>query len=125
MGRVMAGVLLIVVVIALALVGTLWLWSSGRPAPVVDAQGRPVPGSISEKVFFDVNGVRQGMFVRGRDGSNPVLLFVHGGPGMPEYFLTERYRTGLENAFTVAWWDQRGAGLSFHPALPRRRRWSS
>ena len=47
-----------------------------------------------------------------------VLLFVHGGPGMPEYFLTQRYPTGLEDHFTVVWWEQRGAGLSYHPGLP-------
>ena len=116
-GRVVAGVLVVVVLVLAVLVGALWLWSTGRPAPVVDELGRTVPGSISEKVFVEVNGVRQGMIVRGRDRSNPVLLFVHGGPGMPEYFLSERYPTGLENAFTVVWWDQRGAGLSFRPGL--------
>jgi pimeloyl-ACP methyl ester carboxylesterase len=54
-----------------------------------------------------------GMIIKSRDLSNPVLLFVHGGPGMPEYFLTEDYPTGLEDYFTVVWWDQRGAGLSY------------
>lgn len=53
------------------------------------------------------------MIIKSKDPSNPVLLFLHGGPGMPEYFLTEQYPTGLENDFTVVWWDQRGAGLSF------------
>jgi pimeloyl-ACP methyl ester carboxylesterase len=59
------------------------------------------------------------MFLKGHDVSNPVLLFLHGGPGMPEYWLTQRFPTGLERAFTVAWWEQRGAGLSFHAG--RRR----
>jgi pimeloyl-ACP methyl ester carboxylesterase len=70
----------------------------------------------SEKVFADINGVRQGMFIQGNDAAHPVLLFLHGG--LPEYFLTERYPTGLENDFTVAWWEQRGAGLSYSPGIP-------
>jgi pimeloyl-ACP methyl ester carboxylesterase len=37
---------------------------------------------------------------------------------MPDYFLTERYPTNVDDLFTVAWWDQRGAGLSYHPGIP-------
>jgi pimeloyl-ACP methyl ester carboxylesterase len=68
-------------------------------------------GRISEKVFADINGVRQGMFIQGNDAARPVLLCLHGG--LPEYFLTERYPTGLEDDFTMVWWEQRGAGLSY------------
>jgi pimeloyl-ACP methyl ester carboxylesterase len=89
------------------------LWSDGRLLPVLDEDGRPVPGSLAEKVFLDVNGLRQGMVLRSRDTANPVLLVLHGG--MPEYVLTEQYPTGLEDLFTVAWWEQRGAGLSYRP----------
>lgn len=92
------------------------LWA-GRPAPVTDDEGRIVPHSISEKLFLDVNGTRQGMFLRGRDPANPVLLHLHGG--LPEYFLGERRPTALESSFTVAWWDQRGAGLSYSSSMPR------
>lgn len=73
-------------------------------------------GRISEKVFTDINGVRQGMFIQGNDVAHPVLLCVHGG--LPEYFLTERYPTGLEDDFTVVWWEQRGAGLSYRRDIP-------
>jgi pimeloyl-ACP methyl ester carboxylesterase len=38
---------------------------------------------------------------------------------MPEYFLTRKYPTGLEEDFTVVWWDRRGAGLSYNPRIPR------
>jgi pimeloyl-ACP methyl ester carboxylesterase len=71
---------------------------------------------MSEKVFVDINGVRQGMFIESKNAAHPVLLCLHGG--LPEYFLTERYPTGLENDFTVAWWEQRGAGLSYSPGIP-------
>ena len=106
-------VTLVVLVGLGVLLAGFWAWSRGMPRPIVDDEGRRVPGSISEKVFVEINGVRQGMVIRGRDRTNPVLLFVHGGPGMPEYFLSERYSTGIEDVFTVAWWDQRGAGLSY------------
>jgi pimeloyl-ACP methyl ester carboxylesterase len=75
-----------------------------------------VRGRISEKVFADINGVRQGMFIQGNDAAHPVLLCLHGG--LPEYFLTERYPTGLEDDFTVIWWEQRGAGLSYRRGIP-------
>ncbi len=96
-----------------ALIGVLIAWSPGRVRPVTDASGRPVPGSIAEKIRVPVNGTEQGMVIRSADPSNPVLLIVHGGPGMPEYFLDATRPTGLEQDFTVVWWDQRGAGLSY------------
>lgn len=78
-----------------------------------------MPGSIAEKIRVDINGVEQGMFIEATNRSNPVLLWVHGGPGMPDYFLTERYPTNLDDVFTVVWWDQRGAGLSYRSGIPR------
>ena len=99
--------------------GVLQLWSyPGKPQPFVDENGNPLAGSISEKIFVNLNGVEQGMFIKGKDATKPVLLFLHGGPGMPEYFLTQRYPTGLEEDFVVCWWEQRGAGLSYRADLP-------
>lgn len=93
------------------------LISRGRPTPFVDENGRQLPGSISEKSFVTINGVRQGMFIRGKNVTNPVLLYLHGG--LPEYFLTERYPISFDENFTVVWWEQRGAGLSYSPGIPR------
>lgn len=56
------------------------------------------------------------MFIESTDPGHPVLLCLHGG--LPEFFLTERYPTGLEDDFTMIWWEQRGAGLSYDPASP-------
>jgi pimeloyl-ACP methyl ester carboxylesterase len=93
--------------------------SPGKPKPVLDEYGKPLPHGISEKIHVNINGIQQGMFIKSRNTENPVLLFLHGGPGMPEYFLTQRYPTGLENLFTVCWWERRGAGLSYHPDIPK------
>jgi len=72
-----------------------------------------------EKVFVRINGVRQGMFIKGAHTAGPVLLFLHGGPGMPELFLDRTHPTGLEADFTVCWWEQRGAGISYSRDIPR------
>ena len=98
------------------LVGILLLLSRGKPKSFVDENKRPLAGSISEKVFVTINGVEQGMFIKSKDDKHPVLLYLHGG--MPDYFLTQRYPTGLEDTFTVAWWEQRGSGLSYSPDIP-------
>jgi len=103
----------VILAFVLMLVGLLLLWSPGKPVPFLDETGKPLTGSISEKTFVAINGVEQGMFIKSKDSKNPVLLFVHGGPGMPEYWLTDHYPTGLEELFTVVWWEQRGAGLSY------------
>ncbi len=66
----------------------------------------------AEKLSIELNGVRQGYFLMTSTPVEPVLLVLHGGPGMPEYWLTRRYPTGLEQLFRVAWWEQRGAALS-------------
>jgi pimeloyl-ACP methyl ester carboxylesterase len=74
-------------------------------------------GGISEKVVADINGVRQGMFMQGTDVANPVILYLHGG--MPEHFLAAWYPHRLDDLFTLAWWEERGAGLSYSRGIPR------
>jgi len=87
-----------------------------RPAgtdAIVDADGDVVPGSIAELTRVDVNGRDLGMMIRGHSVDNPVLLFLAGGPGGSEYGAMRRHLPELEEYFTVATWDQRGAGTSY------------
>ncbi|NTU78590.1 MAG: alpha/beta hydrolase [Chloroflexales bacterium] len=101
----------------LGLVGLLLFWSyPGKPAPFLDKDGKPLPGSLAEKIYVPINGVEQGMFIISKNTSNPVLLYLHGG--MPDYFLTKDYPTGLEEYFTIVWWEQRGIGMSYRPDIP-------
>jgi len=95
-----------------ALLLVLVLISHGRPE---SCAGSNASGTICEKTFVEIGGVRQGMFIKGQKEDNPVLLYVHGGPSFSEYFLVEKYPTGLEEYFTVCYWDQRGGGLSASP----------
>jgi pimeloyl-ACP methyl ester carboxylesterase len=96
----------------------LMVFFSGKMIPYTDANGQVQPDSLSEKFWIPINGVEMGMIIKTRDQTRPVLLFIHGGPGMPEYWLNESHPSHLEELFTVVWWDQRGAGLSYSAAIP-------
>ncbi len=87
-----------------------------RPAStpaITGADGRPVPGSIAELSFVTVDGHDLGLMIRGHDRSNPVLLFLAGGPGGSELGAMRRHLSSLEEHFTVVTWDQRGTGRSY------------
>ena len=100
----------------LVTIGLLFIYSPGKPIPYLDNNGRQLSGSISEKTFLTIGGVRQGMFIKSKNKDNPVLLYLHGG--IPDFFLNGKYPTGLEDYFTVVWWEQRGSGLSFSNNIP-------
>jgi len=61
-----------------------------------------------------LGGITQWIRVRGADASNPVLLLMQQGPGLPIINDARRleHLLRLEEAFTVIYWDQRGTGLS-------------
>ena len=115
-GRVGLTATVVLLISLLVLVCILLAMSPGKPTPFLDDSGMPLAGSISEKIKVNINGVAQGMFIKGQNTRNPVLLYLHGG--MPDYFLTQRYPTGLDRDFTVVWWEQRGSGLSFSTDIP-------
>jgi len=92
--------------------------SPGKPEPFRDANGEILKESISEKIFLNINGVQQGMFIQSKDSTNPVLLYLHGG--IPDYFLTKKYPTGLDDLFTMVWWEQPGFGLSYNSKMPQK-----
>lgn len=114
------GMMLIALIVFLGFIfiiaGVLYVLSSGKPKPYTDQAGNPLAGSLSEKVFVDIGGVKQGMFIKSKNASHPLLLYLHGG--MPDYFLTRKYPTGLEDYFTVVWWEQRGSGISYSTDIP-------
>ncbi|WP_347350770.1 alpha/beta hydrolase [Intrasporangium sp.] len=89
-----------------------------RTAPIPGADGRPLPGSIAELVRVEVGGHELGLMIRGHDVTDPVLLFLAGGPGGSELGAMRRHAQGLEEDFVVATFDQRGTGTSHHQLEP-------
>jgi pimeloyl-ACP methyl ester carboxylesterase len=52
-----------------------------------------------------------------KNSRSPVMLFLSGGPGIPEYLMEQWYPSGLENEFTVCYLEYRGASLSYDSGL--------
>src|SRR5688572_8382235 len=107
-GKVLLGLVLLVVATAAALAGyRAWRQHEGEQALAI-----ATPNGIDEGLFVPVRGVEQWITIRGTDRSNPVLLIVHGGPGTPLSPLATAFLP-YEREWTVVQWDQPGAGRTF------------
>ena len=82
--------------------------------PFKTSDGTVVEESVSELSFVTIGGMEQAILVRGENRSNPVLLWLHGGPGAAQMPLAHHLDRELEKEFVVVHWDQRGAGKSNH-----------
>ena len=56
---------------------------------------------------------RTEVMIRGVDRNNPMIIFVHGGPGCSEIPYVRKYQDILEEHFTIVHYDQRGSGKSY------------
>lgn len=88
------------------------VYAPGR-AIVADIHRIVTSNGVQESFEAMLGGVRQVVNVRGADGNNPILLFLHGGPGAVEMPIAWSFQRPWEDFFTVVQWDQRGAGRSF------------
>ncbi len=77
----------------------------------------PVKG-IDEASYVAIGGIDQWVTIRGEDRKNPVLLFLHGGPGDVTSPWTFALFAPWEKQFTVVQWDQRGAGRTLRKTGP-------
>lgn len=69
---------------------------------------------IQESTYVIIGGIEQYLQIRGEDKDNPVILWLHGGPGFPLTYLTYYYQPGLEKDYTTACWEQRGCGKTYY-----------
>ena len=73
---------------------------------------------IDEASYVPIGGIEQWVTIRGADRGNPVLLFLHGGPGDVTTPWSYPYFAAWEQHFTVVQWDQRGAGKTLVKSGP-------
>ena len=75
--------------------------------------------AIATLDYIQIGGLEQSVLIRSRDINNPILLFLHGGPGMPMMYLAHDFQRPLEENFTVVQWDRRGAGKTYSRNRPQ------
>ena len=86
---------------------------------VIQDLGRIVsPSGIQESYKTKIGGIDQWINVRGQDRANPIILFVHGGPASPLTPTLWQFQRPLEEYFTMATFDQRGAGKTYREVKP-------
>lgn len=76
--------------------------------------------------FVNINGIRQFLLhYPCKDKNLPVLLFLHGGPGMAESVFAHAFQPEMTDLYTVVHWDQRGADKTLSKNKKNIRQWKS
>jgi pimeloyl-ACP methyl ester carboxylesterase len=100
-GGILGGVALLVLVAL--------LYRTARQALTARALAIRASAGIQQGEYIQIGGRPQWVQIRGEDRVNPVLLVLHGGPGIAYSPFTALFRA-WERDFTVVQWDQPGAG---------------
>ncbi|MDN2676278.1 alpha/beta hydrolase [Janthinobacterium sp. SUN033] len=74
--------------------------------------------SVREQGYVPINGIEQWITVTGTACGNPVILFIHGGPGNALSPYADAIYAGWERHYTLVQWDQRGAGMTYGKQRP-------
>lgn len=71
------------------------------------------PNKIEKQEFRMIHGIPQFLYHRGEDQDNPVILYLHGGPGEPASISSYLFQREWEKDFTIVHWDQRLSGKTY------------
>ena len=78
-----------------------------------------MPTGVVSLEKIKLGGIDQWISVRGKNTDNPILLYLHGGPGTPVMPLFRHFQASFEDHFIVVQWEQRGAGKSYSRKIPK------
>ena len=70
--------------------------------------------AIDEKIYVPINGTQHYLLLRGDDIENNIILYIHGGPGLPNTSILYQLIEGLKDNFTFVAYDQRGVGRTYY-----------
>jgi len=71
------------------------------------------------KKKIELCGFKQKIHIKSKDESLPVLIFLHGGPGVISRHGVLKNDNELLDHFTLVCWDQRGSGGSYWGVDPK------
>ena len=66
-----------------------------------------------------IGGIEQWITIKGESCANPVILFIHGGPGNTLSPYADNVFGSWQKHYTLVQWDQRGAGRTYARNPPR------
>ena len=66
-----------------------------------------------EEEYVKLNGVSHYLLHYKAKEENPVLLFIHGGPGTTEAMMAYLVETYQERNYNIVYYDQRGTGKTY------------
>ncbi|MBP2028379.1 pimeloyl-ACP methyl ester carboxylesterase [Acetoanaerobium pronyense] len=96
-------------------IGLIFVSQALASTPVIRDEKGDIPSeSISELIEIKLNGRKQWICIRGEDRTNPILLFLAGGPGGTQMAAVRHELEELEKHFVVIGWDQPGSGKSYY-----------
>ena len=72
-----------------------------------------IQNGVDEGIYVEIGGQDQYLLIRGADKSNPIIIFLHGGPSSPESYVNYVWVNDLVDDYTVVDWDQRGCGRTY------------
>ena len=93
-------------------------WSGAKT--IAAARKIVSPRGVERLEAVTIGGIPQWVSVRGQDRGNPVLLFIHGGPGFVAMPFSWWFSRSWEDDFTVVHWDQRGGGKTYLMSDPAK-----
>lgn len=102
----------IVLIVVFTIVFRHKIFGNGYTQEITDDDATVLPNSIAVLESISLGGMDQWILMRGHNTDNPVLLWLHGGPGSSQMPIAHAIDTELERAFIMVHWDQRGAGKS-------------
>lgn len=114
MKKILKKILLVITILLLTVIisGIIFLFI-GRTLHKIQTSIKTSNG-VQETVTIQVNGINEQLSIRGENQSNPVILFLHGGPGSPTGCFDYLWEPYLNDQFTIVTYAQRGCGRTYY-----------